>query len=200
MKYLKVLICLLFFQFLFVISPLTLMAENPVSQKPETENQEKNSKIVLSEIYNLTGNAFYKKKEYTAAIECYQKALKMDPTNVIYIINLARSYREDGRFEEAHQFLSRALDKFPQKENQKQLQIALADVHFWWAYNLSKKFDHANAIEHFEVAYDIDKVYRPRNTAVYLINFGFLYNARVLSASVRRALRNFFFGNWLPFT
>jgi CHAT domain-containing protein/Tfp pilus assembly protein PilF len=93
------------------------------------------------------------------------------------IIKKVREYREAGKFEEALKLLNKALEKFPQKECREKLQIELADLHVEWALSLYKKYDYPKAIKHFEMAYAIDKNYRPKEAAADLNNIGFLYSA-----------------------
>jgi CHAT domain-containing protein/Tfp pilus assembly protein PilF len=93
------------------------------------------------------------------------------------IINQAREYRKAGKFEEALKQLDTALEKFPPKKYQEKLQVELSDVHLYWALSLKKKYDYANAIKHFEMANNIDKNYRPKNSAYNLNEIGFLYSA-----------------------
>ena len=95
---------------------------------------------------------------------------------VEYIVKIATEYRNAGKFEEAQQHLEKALDEFPREEYQEKLKIELADVHFLWADNLTEKYDHTNAIKHYEMAYVIDKIYRPKNAGDELNAIGFLYN------------------------
>jgi CHAT domain-containing protein/Tfp pilus assembly protein PilF len=92
------------------------------------------------------------------------------------IIKKVREFRKAGKFEEALKQLNIALDKFPQKEYREKLQIERADVHILWAHSLKKKYDYANAIKHFEMAYAIDKDYNPKYAATHLNNIGFLYS------------------------
>jgi CHAT domain-containing protein/tetratricopeptide (TPR) repeat protein len=92
-----------------------------------------------------------------------------------YITNLAKAYRKARKFEKAQKLLHEALDRIPHKENQKKLQIELADVHFWWAEHLRIKNNYSNAVKHYEMAYLIDKFYRPHNAAIELNNIGSLY-------------------------
>ena len=92
-------------------------------------------------------------------------------------IKLAREYREAGKFEEALKQLNIASEKFAQKEYRKKLHIGLSDLHFEWALSLKKKYDYANAIKHYEMAYAIDKNYRPKNAAIDLNEIGELYYA-----------------------
>jgi CHAT domain-containing protein/tetratricopeptide (TPR) repeat protein len=96
-------------------------------------------------------------------------------SKIEYIIHLARTFRKAEKFDKASILLNEVLKEFTNKENQRKLQIELADLHFWWAHSLKKTYDHRNAIKHFERAYVIDKVHRPKYSAIELNNAGFLY-------------------------
>jgi|GEM_PF-943033 len=97
--------------------------------------------------------------------------------SIVYFINLAKAYRKAKKFDEATKILDEALEKLSKKEDRIKLQIELANVHYWWAKHLEKKSDRVNAIKHYEIAYIIDKVHRPRYSAIELSDIGFLYNA-----------------------
>jgi CHAT domain-containing protein/Tfp pilus assembly protein PilF len=153
------------------------MGEAPVSQKSEKGNQEKETKIDQAAMWHKKGYEFYKKKEYSAAIDCLKKAIKLNPVEVDYIINLAGTNTNIERFDAARQLLEESLKKISGKEDRKKLQIKLADIHFWWADDLKRKYDHSNAIKHYEKAYAIDKVYRLKYAAIDLNNIGFVYDA-----------------------
>ncbi|UCH98606.1 MAG: tetratricopeptide repeat protein [Candidatus Aminicenantes bacterium] len=92
------------------------------------------------------------------------------------IINQVKEYREAENFEEALKLLKIALEKFPQNEYREKLQIERADLHYFWADYLKEKYDYANAIKHFELAYAIDKNYRPKDAANSLSNIGRVYS------------------------
>jgi CHAT domain-containing protein/tetratricopeptide (TPR) repeat protein len=92
------------------------------------------------------------------------------------IIARARGYYKAGNFEEALKQLNGAIEKFSQKKYRKKLKIELADVHYWWAKSLSKKYDYSSVIKHYELAYAIDKNYRPKDAAIDLNNIGGVYD------------------------
>ncbi|CAD5226347.1 unnamed protein product [Bursaphelenchus okinawaensis] len=46
------------------------------------------------------GNEFYKKKEFAAAHEHYDKAIELDPNNMTFYNNKAAAYFEEGKYEE----------------------------------------------------------------------------------------------------
>ena len=95
---------------------------------------------------------------------------------VVKIIYLAKVDSKAGKFEEALNLLDTAIEVITQKEYREKLQIEVADVHLWWAVNLKRKYDFPGAIKHFEIAYAIDKNYRPKVAAIALNNIGFLYD------------------------
>jgi tetratricopeptide (TPR) repeat protein len=176
MRGLKRIICLFFVQLATVIFPFNLMGDVSIPQKVETENQVKEIIIDPAAIWNQKGIEYYKKKEYPASIECFRKAVEMNPSEVIYITNLAKAYRKGNKFNEARLLLVESLKKLSDKKDRKELQNELADIHFWWAEHLSKEYRHSEAIKHYEKAYTIDKVFRPKDAATDLRYIGFLYS------------------------
>jgi CHAT domain-containing protein/Tfp pilus assembly protein PilF/preprotein translocase subunit SecG len=174
-KYLKIFTFFLLFLFLWLSSTLTLMAEVADSAISESENQEKNSKINQALIWNSWGSVHYKNKNYSAAIDCFLKALELNPTENVYMINLSRAYFSDKQFEKAYLLLNKTLNNHHSKKDRKKFQIEMANIHFWWAKHLQKEHDHANAISHYEKALIFDKIHRPKNFAYCLNNIGFSY-------------------------
>jgi len=92
------------------------------------------------------------------------------------IIKQVQAYREAEKFVEAEQLLNKSLKEFTKAEDQKDLQIELAEVHFVWATKLREKNDYSNTLRHLKGMYDIDKVYRPQNSAHDLNNIGVMYS------------------------
>lgn len=92
-------------------------------------------------------------------------------------VDLARLYGAAGRFEDAQRMLEAALKQSPSPEDQRVLAIALADVHFSWAESLQKKYAYADAIQHYQAAFEIDKRYRRGQAAIDLNNSGLAYQS-----------------------
>lgn len=169
MKYLKILICL---PSLIVLLYSPLLANEPISPGFKAQKQEEDSKTAQAEEWNRKGDNYYKNKEYSAAIECYRKAVDLNPARVEYVINLSRAYFGDEKFAEAQLLLNNALEKFNQKEDRKMLEIELADVHFYWGEYYERKNDHVNAIKHYEMGYNNIKNHDPKEAAAFLFAIG----------------------------
>ena len=56
------------------------------------------------------GNAAYKKKNFAAALEHYNKAVELDPTDMTYLTNLAAVYFEQKDFTKCVELCTRAID------------------------------------------------------------------------------------------
>ena len=97
-------------------------------------------------------------------------------SKIEYIINRARVYRNEKKYEESEKLINEALKNFTGKEDQKKLQIERANVHFWWSVSIKKKYDYIRAIKHLEIAYAIDIIYRPRFSAIELYAIGKMHS------------------------
>lgn len=126
MPRLRISIWILFFGVLF--SPLAF--ETNVFPLNKTKNRNIDDKSEQAEMWSQKGVVFYGKKEYKAAIECFQKAVKLNAEEVRYIINLVRTYLKIEKFAEAEKSIYKALKEITKKEDQKSLKIEIADVHF----------------------------------------------------------------------
>lgn len=56
------------------------------------------------------GNAAYKKKSFAAALEHYNKAVELDPTDMTYLTNLAAVYFEQKDYTKCVELCTRAID------------------------------------------------------------------------------------------
>jgi tetratricopeptide (TPR) repeat protein len=83
--------------------------------------------------------------------------------------------REAGKFEQARALLEAKLKTLHQPAHQRELRIALADVHFYWAKSLEARRSHAEAIRHYQAAYAIDRVLRRDDAGMDLQNIGNAY-------------------------
>jgi CHAT domain-containing protein/Tfp pilus assembly protein PilF len=127
----------------------------------------------MGDIYFFKGYNSTALSMYRTAVSIYEQG-QFSPIDSI--VKKVKEYRKAEKFEEALQELNKAMEKFPQKEYRGKLQTELSYLHGFWAVNLMKKFDYNNAIKHYEIAYAIEKLYRPHNTAIILSNIGSLYN------------------------
>jgi ribosomal protein S12 methylthiotransferase accessory factor len=67
----------------------------------------------LKEIYNLLGFCYFKLKEHQQAVECFERAIELDPGSGIDYANLGINLRELGFRQEASHLLKMALDLDP---------------------------------------------------------------------------------------
>jgi len=56
------------------------------------------------------GNEFFKKKEWTKALELYEQAHRLDPNNIVYQNNISAVYLEMKEFDKCIEICNRAID------------------------------------------------------------------------------------------
>jgi len=66
-----------------------------------------------TDIYNLMGFCHFMKKEHRAAIDCFEKVIRLDPGSAIDYANIGSNYRELGNIEEAVRYYRLALELDP---------------------------------------------------------------------------------------
>ena len=71
-------------------------------KKKETEKQAKLKKE--------EGNEFYKKKEFEKALECYDKAIEIDPTNMTFLSNKAAVYFTQKKYDDCIEMCDKAVE------------------------------------------------------------------------------------------
>lgn len=113
------------------------LAETWVAKKAEIYG--KDVKLARANFWNSRGIVAYKKEDYVRAIESFRKAVTFNPAEVVHVTNLAGTYEKMGKFDEGQNVLEGALKSTSASEDQKKLQIALADLHFSWAQRLKEK-------------------------------------------------------------
>jgi len=74
----------------------------------------------LKEIHNLLGYCHYRLGDYVTAIECFEKAIAIDPSSAIDYANIASNLRKLGMNEPARQWYGMALELDPELEWAKQ--------------------------------------------------------------------------------
>ena len=84
----------------------------PPEANPSPEQLENS----LAEDLKERGNAFYKKKKFDEAIECYNEAIELNPIEMNYFGNKVAVLTVQKKFEEAHKVLQEAFDKYNQLE------------------------------------------------------------------------------------
>lgn len=66
-----------------------------------------------TDIYNLMGFCWFMLKEHEAAIDCFQKVVRLNPSSAIDYANIASNYRDMGDKENAIAYYQMALDIDP---------------------------------------------------------------------------------------
>jgi CHAT domain-containing protein/Tfp pilus assembly protein PilF len=113
-------------------------------------------------------------EDYAAAVNCFQKAVELDPDDVSYLVDLANAFVKAGQFAEGQHALEIGIPKFSDPAKQAQLWAALAELHIAWARSLKQK-NPDEAIRQYLAAFEIDKVHRPQSAGVELNNIGVIY-------------------------
>jgi len=138
-------------------------------------SQEQDKTAETAEDLIIKGIELKNEGKNNEANECFQKAVKLDPSKSVYIE--ITEFIKDEKFEESLKRIEGKKSQSLSKKEQKIIQILLADSHFWWAETFRKNYDSQNAHYHYEVAYNIDKIYRPRDSAIDLYYIGVIYNS-----------------------
>eukprot|EP00375_Theileria_parva_P000945 XP_763615.1 hypothetical protein [Theileria parva strain Muguga] len=81
------------------------MPEPPKPKEPLTPSQVESNK------YKEEGNNFYKQKKFTEALEMYNKAIELDPNNLLLENNKAAVYLEMGDYEKCIKTCNDAIDR-----------------------------------------------------------------------------------------
>jgi len=81
--------------------PATASPPEPEPMEVELTEEEQNLKDKQESAMEAKkkGNAFYKKKEFSSAIDCYKEAIELDPTNISFLTNLAAVRMEMKEFD-----------------------------------------------------------------------------------------------------
>ncbi len=80
------------------------------------------------DLHNLLGVCYFKKEMYTEAIECFTRAVDLNPTSAMDYANLGVNYSRLGRDEEAKQFFTLALTLDPSLEFAREYLERLTDA------------------------------------------------------------------------
>jgi len=72
--------------------------------------------VELEQIFNLMGTCYFKLKAYDKAVECFKKAILIDPFCAIDYANLCLSLKELNKREEAIYYGEKALELDPELE------------------------------------------------------------------------------------
>lgn len=87
-------------------------AEEEARQKAEAEEKARKAAIRAdADKEKELGNAVYKKRDFGAAIEHYQRAIDIDPSNIVYYNNLAAVHMEQKEYEKAIEVAQKGVEK-----------------------------------------------------------------------------------------
>lgn len=81
------------------------------SSSVSPEEKEKKDREDRATAEKEKGNAFYKKKEFEQALECYDSAIEIYPENILFHVNKAAVFIEQGRFDDCLAVCDVALAK-----------------------------------------------------------------------------------------
>ncbi|XP_034173674.1 stress-induced phosphoprotein 1 [Osmia lignaria lignaria] len=82
--------------------------EPPKPQKKEEDNLPPEKKEALNE--KQLGNEAYKKKNFEEALQHYNKAVELDPTEIIYLLNIAAVYFEQKEYDKCIEQCNKAIE------------------------------------------------------------------------------------------
>nr|ARR97165.1 stress-induced-phosphoprotein 1-like [Haliotis discus discus] len=149
---------------------------NNKQTKSEDKSLSSNQKQALVE--KDEGNAAYKKKDFAAALEHYQKAADLDPTNITILTNRAAVYYEQGNYDQCIEECKTAIDTGREHRADYKL-IAKAFFRIGNAY--LKKEDLTNALAFFnkslsehrvqdvvKKALEVEKLIKEREKLAYI--------------------------------
>ena len=83
-------------------------SEPPKPQKKEEDNLPPEKKEALNE--KQLGNEAYKKKNFEEALQHYNKAVELDPTEIIYLLNIAAVYFEQKEYDKCIEQCNKAIE------------------------------------------------------------------------------------------
>eukprot|EP00761_Pharyngomonas_kirbyi_P012836 gb/GECH01012863.1/.p1 GENE.gb/GECH01012863.1/~~gb/GECH01012863.1/.p1 ORF type:complete len:568 (+),score=202.42 gb/GECH01012863.1/:1-1704(+) len=106
------------------------------------EEKEKKEKHEEAEKLKAEGNAHYKKKEFDQAIEYYDKALEIEPENIVYLTNKAAVYFGKKDYDECIKLCEKAIE-IGQSTFADFKQVAKAYARIGNAYAKMEKYDEA---------------------------------------------------------
>jgi len=130
-------------------APKPAQPEPKPDPEPELSAEEKKQKDIVSkaEEAKLKGNELYKKKNFTEALEWYDKAIEIDPTNCTYISNKASVYMAKKDYDKA---IETCMAAFKLANEQKADYKEKAKILTKTGKCYTKKGDYAKACEYYE--------------------------------------------------
>ncbi|XP_067680226.1 stress-induced-phosphoprotein 1-like [Haliotis asinina] len=162
------------------VPPRKQQQSTPTSNKQQAKSEDKSlsseQKQALEE--KEKGNAAYKKKDFVAALEHYQKAAELDPSNITILTNRAAVYFEQAKYDECIEECKAAIDLGREHRADYKL-IAKACSRIGNAY--LKKDDLTNALAFFnkslsehrapdvvKKAHEVEKLIKEREKLAYI--------------------------------
>ena len=94
---------------LFLLSSQVFPQNNQIPSIPQ-ENLREKQKITLAKQENKIGIEFWKKKDFTLALEHFRLASELNPKKSLYFLNSGNSAKRLGRTEEAAQWFKQAVE------------------------------------------------------------------------------------------
>ncbi len=93
-----------------------LMEMGETEQAIAALKKAKQHNSALKEIHNLLGTCYYRQEDFISAIECFEKAIAIDPSSAIDYANIGSNLRKLGMKELARQWYNTALEMDPELE------------------------------------------------------------------------------------
>lgn len=84
-----------------------MLTEAEQAEKKKKEQEKKNKKLALQE--KAKGNELYKKKKFDEALVFYEKAIKLDPKDMVYLLNKAAVFSMKKEFQKSIDICKEAL-------------------------------------------------------------------------------------------
>ncbi|BFU25133.1 heat shock protein STI1, putative [Entamoeba histolytica HM-1:IMSS-B] len=122
-----------------------LKSVTPKKSKPFIPPKNNEERIIEAEKEKEKGNEYYKQKMFQEAIECYNRAMMLDKTNIIYQLNKSAVYYEMKQWRFVIQICSNLINKITDQKRHGRIAFRLAN-----AYLEVKELE--NAEKYFDIA------------------------------------------------
>jgi len=129
--------------------------QQPPPPKPQEKKEEKKKEPEVQMSTNQVealaakelGNKAYKAKDFTTAHTHYDRAIELEPTNIVFYTNKSAVLYEEGRYDECLELCERAVEIG--RENRADYHLIAKPIARMGHVHLKRK-DHLKAIEHLE--------------------------------------------------
>lgn len=88
-------------------------ASTPSTSAPSGDHEPSADDVKKAEALKMEGNALISKKSYSLAIQKYNEAIALNPTNSVYYSNRAAAYSAEGNHEKAVEDATESLRRDP---------------------------------------------------------------------------------------